>query len=549
MRSRSKTLFWIFALLAALSFDQLFWEKPGGINFFIFILLALLGGLIPIWLERIPIPWTSYVLLAPIGYFAVMTAFRADPFTSLINALITLGVVVLFTITLLNGAWFRFNVRDHLVNICKFILNCFAGGILFFVRTKKEGDDPSVEPDEAQMADASKPARNKHKFLPVLRGTLLALPILVVLTLLLASADPVFSSRLRNLFSIFDLDRLGETLFRLVYIVVLAYLLLGAYFFGSVESKAGGPESPEKPLIHPFLGLVESGIILSAVNLLFALFVSLQFTYLFGGTTNIHLEGFTYAEYARRGFFELLAVGVISLTLFYALSNITRRETSAQRRLFSGLGLLLVGLVGLILASAYTRLTLYEAAYGFTRLRTLTHIFIIWTGLLLLAVAVLEVTRSLKRVPLVLILFIIGFGVTLNILNLDRFIVTQNIARSLETTSDEVETELDTGYLHSLSYDSIPPLISFYNRAEAPDPLKDELGGILACRLAALDSPQDIPWSSWHASRTRAVELLQNSTESLADFPVIEKQGELFVEINGRTMSCSGYRAPEMFDD
>ncbi len=43
----------------------------------------------------------------------------------------------------------------------------------------------------------------------------------------------------------------------------------------------------------------------------------LQFTYLFGGTDNINVEGFTYSEYAVRGFFELVAVAVISLILFY----------------------------------------------------------------------------------------------------------------------------------------------------------------------------------------------------------------------------------------
>lgn len=53
MKSRYKNLFWVLAVVATLSFDQLFWKKPGGINFFLFVLIVLLGGLIPSWLEKI----------------------------------------------------------------------------------------------------------------------------------------------------------------------------------------------------------------------------------------------------------------------------------------------------------------------------------------------------------------------------------------------------------------------------------------------------------------------------------------------------------------
>ncbi|KUK68842.1 MAG: hypothetical protein XD89_0927, partial [Anaerolineae bacterium 49_20] len=85
MKLKNKHLFWIFALLAAISFDILFWERPFGINFFIFILLAAFGGLIPTWMEKIHIPWTSYLLLVPLAFFSVMTFIRAEPFTIAVN--------------------------------------------------------------------------------------------------------------------------------------------------------------------------------------------------------------------------------------------------------------------------------------------------------------------------------------------------------------------------------------------------------------------------------------------------------------------------------
>lgn len=279
---------------------------------------------------------------------------------------------------------------------------------------------------------------------------------------------------------------------------------------------------------------------MGGVNLLFLLFVILQFTYLFGGTSNISIEGFTYAEYARRGFFELLAVALISLLLFYVLSLLTKRESIAQRWTFSGLGLMLVSLAGIILASAYTRLTLYEAAYGFTRLRTMTHIFMIWTGLLLLAIAILEILRKMDRLAIILICFIFGFGLTVNLLNIDRFIVRQNVTRALKAPEDDAGYELDTGYLYSLSYDSIPPLVTFYKNAATPERVRDDIGGVLACRLASLDLPAREPWSSTHFSRSKAITLLQEHTKELETYPISENW-DWFVEVNDEVRSCVGY--------
>ncbi len=533
MRHPYKTLYWTLALVAAFSFDILFWEKPGGINFFLFVLVALLGGLVPIWLEKVTVPWTSYLLLAPVAFFALMTAIRAEPLTTLTNGLITLGSVVLFTLTLRSGAWPKLNLREHLSNLFKFLLNCFAGGVRFFSEVKKD-------PQKTDSPEADRPPK---VLAPYLRGVLIALPILIVLALLLASADPVFGNRLSGLVHWFEIENLGEYLFRLVYILVIAYLLLGAYFYALVESEKSRPQAKEAER-KPALGIIESSVVLGAVNLLFLAFVVLQFTYLFGGADNISIEGFTYAEYARRGFFELLAVALISLGLYYILGTVTRREQKTQRRLFSGLGLLLVAQVGIILASAYTRLGLYESAYGFTRLRTMTHFFIPWLALLLAGAAVLELTRKMERMPLAVIIFILGFGLTVNLVNVDAFITRQNITRAANLLPADDSPALDTGYLASLSADAVPPLVSAYTDPATPDGIRASLGGVLACRLAGRTEPAHSPWTSWHAARTRAKTLLESQADALSAYPVTLEDGWLYVEVQGKITPCSGAAYP-----
>jgi hypothetical protein len=543
MQSKYRNLFWLLALSVAISFDQLFWERPIGINLFLFFLLALLGGLIPIWLEKEPIPRLSYLLLIPIIGFSLMTFFRAEPLTNVMNVLLTLGALILFSITLFNGDWIRFTIQEHLINTLKFILNCFAGGFLFFANVKRESK--KAKSDEAHEKDttsnhAAEKKQKTRKFLPYLRGVLLAAPILIILTVLLTSADPVFKQRIQGLFNWFTLDDMGEYIFRFVYILILAYLLLSAYYFGFVESKKIKKKEPSQSSSLPFLGRIEAWIILGAVNLLFLSFVILQFTYLFGGETNINIEGYTFSEYAVRGYFELVAVTIITLIMFYILALITKRETKTQRWIFSGLGSLLIGLTGIILFSAFKRLSLYEAAYGFTRLRTMTHISMFWIGLLLLAVVILEINQKMDRLAIILICFIFGFGLTVNAVNIDRFIVQQNINRALDASEPKAVEPLDTRYLYSLSHDAIPPLIAQFTDPTTPNDIKDNIGGLLACRLIELDPPEDQPWYATHYSRTQAATLLKAQEDRLMNYLIFE-ESVWFVEVNDTRIPCADY--------
>src|SRR6185369_16696657 len=91
-------------------------------------------------------------------------------------------------------------------------------------------------------------------------------------------------------------------------------------------SASSNPATAAKPRKKIFsIGIIESLIVLGSVDLLFAAFVLIQFAYFFGGQRNISLEGLTYSDYARRGFFELVAVSVLTLALVLLLEGATLR--------------------------------------------------------------------------------------------------------------------------------------------------------------------------------------------------------------------------------
>ncbi|VAW30854.1 hypothetical protein MNBD_CHLOROFLEXI01-4045, partial [hydrothermal vent metagenome] len=204
------------------------------------------------------------------------------------------------------------------------------------------------------------------------------------------------------------------------------------------------------------IGFIETSTILILVSMLFASFVAIQFTYLFGGVANVTEAGYTFADYARRGFFELLTVAILTMLLVLGLNWLARRESKGQIRLFNGLGSLLIGLVLVMLVSAWRRMALYEAAFGYTELRLIVYVCMAWLAVTLLWFLLTLWARP-DRFAIGALLAVMGFLMTLNLINPDAFIAQQNLDRYV-TTGD-----LDVVYLATLSNDAVPQLLRGLN--------------------------------------------------------------------------------------
>ncbi|NMD27193.1 MAG: DUF4173 domain-containing protein, partial [Chloroflexi bacterium] len=345
-----------------------------------------------------------------------------------------------------------------------------------------------------------------------------------LLGVLLASADAVFSSRLSGLFNWIRIEKPEEFVLRSLFVLGLSYCLFGLIWHALSKTLEKKALEPDQALVKPFLGMTESTIILAALNLLFAVFVLVQMRYFFAGEQNINLEGFTYAEYARRGFFELVVAAVITLLVHYGLASFTRREDRGRKLLFTILATLLLLQTGVILFSAFRRLSLYEAAYGFTQARLTAHVFMAFLGLVLALSIIMEITRAYKRLAVSLLLVILAFGLTLSFLNVDRTIARQNIQHA------QAGSELDLAYLAGLSEDAVPELFRAFDDPKLAPELKAGLGLALSCRAARFrqNDPDSSFWASWHASRAAASKLYQNRAQELAKFPL-----QSFVEGEG----------------
>jgi len=480
---------WILVIVLGWIFDFLFWKHTPGISFAMFVVLTLAGGF---WLTRslgFSAARGSLYLLAPIGVFAVLTFVRAEPLTVFLTHIATLLLMFILVITFIGGRWLSYCLSDYVTRFFSLL-----GSII----TRPLGFSADARHSEPEDENPSK----KIKAWPILRGLLLALPVVAIFASLLSSADLVFAQRLDDFIALFRLENLPEYIFRGVYILILAYLLAGIFLHAAERSRDEKLMGQDKPVITPFLGFTEAVIVLGSVAVLFAVFVIIQFQYFFGGQANIAIDGYTYSEYARRGFGELVMVAFFSLLLLLGLSTLSKRESATHRRVFSGFGIGIVALVLVMLVSAYQRLVLYEAAYGFSRLRSYSHVFMFWLAGLLIAVVVLELIQKQRLFANAMIFATLGFVLSLAFMNVDGFIVRQNVARA------EAGNELDVAYLASLSDDAIPVLADAFQSSEYSNETHEAIGAALACFSAQMDtrhSPQtDQSWQSFNLARRQA---------------------------------------------
>jgi Domain of unknown function (DUF4173) len=492
----------VLVLLAAglgLGLETLFYGRTPGLSVFVWCALGVVGLLLGAFAERVRPSLTALALLVTILVLGWMTFVRLEPLTILLNVGL---ILVLFAMAvrflrhgqLLDSGWIDLGLAAIWVPIESWLRPWPVLGRLWGRTVHEQG-------------------RRKALF-SILRGLALALPLLVVFGGLLGAADLVFGDYIEAALRWLDLERLAEYAGRTFVIVVAGVFFLGALIVALRPQARLRLMGKEAPLVSPFLGFTESAVILVALNLLFAAFVVVQFTYLFGGEANIDAAGYTYSEYARRGFGELVAVAALCLGLIYALASVTQRPTAGRRLAFSWLSALLVILVGVILVSAYQRLGLYENAYGFSRLRTYTHVALIWLAVTFSAFLVLLWTGRLRAFAPLMLGVTIGFCLTLDFVNVDAFIVARNTQRYAETE------DIDVAYLLQLSNDAVPGLAGLAR--SSPEDVQAQLLPQLACRRSALRRLiTNADWPSRHASHERALAELEAMTDMLEPYRVL----------------------------
>jgi hypothetical protein len=323
-----------------------------------------------------------------------------------------------------------------------------------------------------------------------MQGLAITLPVLIGFSLLLANADPMFGAW-RNFMQ--DLLTNWDFIPRIVFFVGLLVIVLGAY--GYASGAAPPDYSPERPPTR-WLGSTERLMLLGGVAALFWVFLAAQLSYLFGNLPASTGSGITFAEYARRGFAELSVVASATAVIILVSERFGRRDE--RRNAVRWLTYAVIVAVVLLLGSAFHRVLLYEAAYGFTtaRLYAQVYMLVVAAAIILLAAEIsgdLDTGRLLRRELIVIALLFIG----LIYWNHEAWIARRNIERFAVTG------ELDVAYLaRGLSPGAIPTIAVLIE--SLPEPVELSLRDAVETRYEGSERLFDTRWFEWNLGRTRA---------------------------------------------
>jgi hypothetical protein len=514
------------ALLLGMLGDMLLRATPWGIN-----VLLWTGGLVAA-LITVGARWRRSSLLKEDGswlmlavlFFAAAFAWR-DSMT--LKSLDFLALLLALAIV----AWSAQANRIRLAGVMEYVLGvAFAGLNAFFAFF------PLVLTD-VRWKDIPRGVWSRHA-LAVLRGLLIAVPLLLVFGLLFMAADAVFEGIVNK-----SLHINFENLFTHLFLVIFFTWIAGGYLrkvilgdekwwsaddaplsslglnaptaaTASAETQTVSGETQEGAASNPLpatrplrLGIVEIGVVLGLLNLLFLSFVVVQVRYFFGGAAFAQAAtGLTYAEYARRGFFELVTVAALVLPLLLSAHWLLRKENPLHERIFRALAGIQLVLLFVIMASAVGRMRLYQSEYGLTELRIYTTAFMGWLALVFIwfVLTVLRGARARFAYGALVAAFLV-VGV-LHLINPDALIVRVNMGQT------RAGRGFDASYAATLSTDAVPALVEALPAMNHYDQCI-----VTAGLLRRYDELGHQDWRSWNRSRSQARRLIEEHAVGLRD--------------------------------
>jgi hypothetical protein len=448
-----------------------------GINVPIVWIAGLLALELIAWRNLVPFQMETRILLWLSVPFSVFIAFRDSTTLQVLNlgSIALVGLIV--ALRNRSGKIAETAVTEYLIGVFPVAFEIATGLVTLLSRQFKS-------------TGIRKP-RPYKKIAILFRGVLIATPLVVLFGALFSSADAAFAKIVSDLFQWKVRLIWGETWQPIAWIIVISGFLKVVLIWNDRRN------APEKPMWGS-LGAGEVTTVLALLNILFFVFVAVQFRFLFGFHNGVQaMAGMSYAQYARSGFFELVWVTLLVLPVMLMLDWVFISKESRQLMTFRLLSLTLILQLFVVMTSALHRMQLYVSAFGLSELRFYVTIFMFWLAFAFIWFAFTVLVGRRNRFAFGAMVAALVTVAALNVINPDTLIAAYNAA------DKQLAGGFDSDYATTLSADSVPYLLRWESRA--PNNLsKYEL----ASYLIQSYSPQHYDWRSWNAYKIGCIRKL-----------------------------------------
>lgn len=275
--------------------------------------------------------------------------------------------------------------------------------------------------------------------------------IALVVIGLLSSADSEFSKIFSGIFKNINIFNVPELTIRIITIVI-AFFYFAGFFMNMLDKENGLREFEENENVEKKESYTIR-MMMTVLNVIYLLFCFTQIKVLFTE------QNIKYSEFARKGFFQLMIVSLINIVMILKANNKNLRETEKQEKYKKTMCIVMVIFTLVIIISAFARMTLYQQNYGYTRLRVLVDLTLITEIILLIPTVIYILENKINLIKTYFVIIITMYCIV-NFINVDKFIVKNNIDRYKETGN------IDLNYLIEMNNSDIVDQLLELNSTE-----------------------------------------------------------------------------------
>lgn len=244
-------------------------------------------------------------------------------------------------------------------------------------------------------------------------GLLLTVPLTAIVALLLISAD----EGMENIFKEINNTVFSGKIIKYFFHFIIA-IPCGMYLYGMIYGNGkrkdlnvlNGQLCEEKINAAKVIPNMVLYTAILPILVLYVIFFISQANYFLSAFSGALPEGYSYAEYARRGFFELCAITIINLGVIIFISMFARNSGKSKSGMLKFYTVVLSLFTMILIAVAVSKMIMYISEYGLTRLRFYTTWFMVLCAFIFILIIVKQFRFEMNFAGCSLTIFTLMFG-------------------------------------------------------------------------------------------------------------------------------------------
>lgn len=478
----------LYSLVLSILHSILFYGQKWGISIFLFVVTGMFF-VIDLLNKNEKVKNKKALLLSiPIALLSATYFIFNNSFFNFFNVIVILLLYALMVIMAVN--------KEFKIN--KLFANIFT---IFFGPAEEIGKSTELIFGTLGKEKHEKD-ENAKKYLikKILKAILISAPLLIVVIILLMTADEsfaqIFKGAFDSIFKLLNLKSIYSLIFRVLIIIALTIYFMGMIIKITKKDLENNEanETCEKKKIDK----ITLNTLLTLLNIIYLIFTLIQ-----GVNLIEHMEmvnGIDYAHYARTGFFQLMVVSLINFVVILICKyNVKNVENKNYTKIMN---ILLAVFTIVLLITSVVRMNLYAEEYGYTFLRLIVY-FIQITELILIIPTIIYIIKKKFDIFKYYLIITIFMYIVVNFANLDYIIAKENIDRYL----NNIDKEIDLIYLEkNLSTDAIPQITRLLDCKD--ENVKRNINNFLVTKYNDLQEEGMNP-QEFNLSKYRAKEILK----------------------------------------